>query len=126
MFMSIILNKRYILYLLLVFPFFETFGQDFSFTEVEHNFGTINVKEKSVIHRFVFENTSTTPLIVKSVYGHCSCIDACWTKHPVMPGDTGSVSVRYSIIGTGTFNKRVKVVTNKKNTYLKVFGDVKK
>lgn len=126
MFMSITLNKRTILYLLLVIPFFKTAGQDFSFTEFEHDFGTISVKEKSVIHRFVFENTGTTPLVVKSVYGHCSCIDACWTKQPVQPGDTGSVSVRYSVMGTGTFNKRVKVVTNKKNTFLKVFGEVKK
>ena len=101
-------------------------AQDIVFLENEYNFDTISVKEKSVTHRFTFENKGNTPLVVKSVYGRCSCIDACWTPKPVMPGDTGSVVVRYSIFGTGVFNKRLKVVTNKNNTFIRVFGTVRK
>lgn len=121
------MNKKLITYILFFTSFIGAKCQDdISFKESEYDFGVINVKDKAVYHRFVFENKGTTPLVVKSVYGRCGCIDACWTKNPVMPNDTGSVVIRYSIISTGTFNKKVKVVTNKKNTFLKVFGDVKR
>lgn len=124
--MNTTLNKH-ILSILLLFSFFCANAQEeIAFLENEYDFGTINVKDKSAFHRFVFKNNGTTPLVVKSVYGRCSCIDAVWTKNPVLPGDTGSVVVRYSIYSSGAFNKKVKVVTNKKNTFLKVFGTVKK
>lgn len=115
--MSITLNKRS-LYSLVLFLTIPVYGQDC------YDFGNIVSNSKNIEHAFVIKNNGHKPLVIKSAYAHCSCIETAWTKSPIEVGDSGYVYVRYNILGTGTFNKKIKVNTSDGKRYFTVKGTV--
>ncbi|MFW6272383.1 MAG: DUF1573 domain-containing protein [bacterium] len=91
----------------------------------EHNFGTLQYK-KETEHIFEFTNPGKTPLIITSVKTSCGCTAADWTKHPVKPGKSGQVTVKYDAAFPGVFQKTVTVHYNGKDSpvVLKISGQV--
>lgn len=86
----------------------------FSFQEEVHQFPPLVVGEK-VTHVFRFKNSGTAPIIISKVDAGCGCTDITWTKDPVMPQDSGFVSVSYDSKGhEGNFFKNIHVYSNAK------------
>lgn len=61
---------------------------------------------------FTFTNTGNEPLIISNAKGSCGCTVPKWPKDPILPGEAGTIEVRYDTKRIGPFNKRVTLTTN--------------
>lgn len=77
-----------------------------------HNFGTFKEGADSVCV-FTITNTGNQPLIIISVSKPCGCTTPDYSREPIMPGKTGTVTVKYaSQDHPGKFIKNLQVKTN--------------
>src|SRR3990167_7446220 len=83
------------------------------FADSIKDFGTITEGDL-VSYIFRFKNTGKSPLIISNASGSCGCTVPRWPKDPIVPGDTGSVSVAFN--SQGKFGHQVKTVTVVSNT----------
>lgn len=88
-----------------------TDGPKIEFAEQEHNYGTLQ-KGGDGNCEFVFTNNGNEPLILSNVKASCGCTVPTWTKEPIMPGNTGSIKVRYNTNNIGAFTKTITVTSN--------------
>ncbi|MBO0949252.1 DUF1573 domain-containing protein [Fibrella forsythiae] len=104
-----------------------SFAQDgvATFAKEAHDFGKIE-QGKPVTYVFSFKNTGTSPIMVTDATASCGCTKPSWSKEPVAPGQTGSVSATFNAAGMGPFNKTVTVTSNAKTStvYLTLKGEV--
>jgi hypothetical protein len=85
----------------------------FEFSEMEHDFGTIN--EGQVIeHLFNFTNNGQAPLVISNITASCGCTSPDWTKTPVQPGQQGFVKVVFN--STAKSGAQAPTVTIQANT----------
>lgn len=96
----------------------ETFAQavsksEFKFENESHDFGKIK-QGNPVTHEFTFTNVGTEPIIITEVRPSCGCSVAEFTKTPVKPGETGTVSVKFDAAAMGPFTKHLTVRSNTK------------
>lgn len=101
-------------------------GPKIEFTELTHNYGTI-AKGADGNCEFTFNNTGNEPLILSNVRASCGCTTPSWTKEPVMPGQKGTIKVRYNTNNIGKINKTITVTCNAVNnprTVLRIDGNV--
>lgn len=83
-----------------------------TFSEVEHDFGTINEGEV-VEHKFEFTNTGKAPLVIVSAKGSCGCTVPEWPKEPIQPGEKGEMLVKFNSSGKpNAQNKQVTITAN--------------
>lgn len=84
------------------------------FEETEHDFGTIHASNGRVTATYPFTNTGDAPLVIISVTnGGCGCTTPDYPKAPIMPGETGVITIKFDPTGRrGEFNREVKVKTN--------------
>lgn len=83
-------------------------GPAITFENTEHNFG--DIKQGDVVeHTFTFTNTGTQPLVIERVEATCGCTTPSYTKEPVMPGKTGTVTAKYN--STGQMGLQKKPIT---------------
>lgn len=61
---------------------------------------------------FTVKNISDEPLILMEVKTGCHCTLADWEKAPIMPGETGTITVTYDALKEGQFYKVIAVNTN--------------
>ena len=102
-------------------------GAKISFTELEHNYGTIE-KGGNGECEFVFKNEGNEPLILSNVKASCGCTTPSYTQKPVMPGETGTIKVKYNTNNVGGFSKTVTVTSNavdNPRVVLRIKGTVK-
>ncbi|GAA4088413.1 DUF1573 domain-containing protein [Mucilaginibacter panaciglaebae] len=91
---------------------YTTDGSDIKYESPTYDFGKIKQGE-SVSHSFKFTNTGKSPLIIVSAVASCGCTTPNWPKSPVMPGDTGSISVTFNSVGkSGLQDKLITVTAN--------------
>lgn len=82
------------------------------FEEVEFDFGDVKEGEK-VQHNFRFTNTGKNPLTIDNVITSCGCTAPEWTKKPILPTETGVITVSFDSHGkAGAQQKSVTVVAN--------------
>lgn len=83
-----------------------------SFKETQFDFG--NLKEgPEAKHEFVFTNTGKEPLVIQSCQPSCGCTAPQCPKEPILPGQTGKITVVYSTSGrVGPFNKSITITSN--------------
>ncbi len=101
-------------------------GPRISFNEMTHDYGTI-AKGADGNCEFQFTNTGNEPLILSNVRASCGCTTPSWSKEHIMPGQTGTIKVRYNTNNVGGFNKSITVTSNAVDTpraVLKVKGKV--
>ncbi|MBE6303114.1 MAG: DUF1573 domain-containing protein [Bacteroidales bacterium] len=95
------------------------------FVEREYDFGRFEPVEDDTLkmHTFCFKNTGQKPLVVLRAVSSCGCTRPTHTVTPIMPGDTGFVSVGYRGQGQpfGYFRKSVTVYTNDPRSYVRIF-----
>jgi hypothetical protein len=85
------------------------------FEKTVHDYGTIVQSGNGEIE-FVFVNKGTKPIVLNSVSASCGCTSPSWTKTPVLPGEKGSVKVKYNTEILGAFTKTVNVASNASNS----------
>ena len=89
-------------------------GDSIVFEKTVHDYGTI-VQSSNGETEFVFVNKGKRPLVLNNVYASCGCTSPDWTKAPVLPGEKGSVKVKYDTEVLGPFTKTVTVSSNASN-----------
>lgn len=81
----------------------------------EHNYGAFDESEGNVTCTFRYVNDGDEPLSITAARATCGCTTPEFTRRPVEPGDTGTVSVTYNPTGRpGRFDKKVYVDFNTK------------
>lgn len=58
---------------------------------------------------FTVNNVGKTPLIIERADPTCGCTIGNYTKEPIAPGATGTISATYNAANPGTFTKTLKV-----------------
>ena len=78
--------------------------------KTEHDFGTVKKDGGTVDAVFTVKNNTKAPVLISSVRPSCGCTAPDWTKEPIEPGKTGTVTATYSPSGTGPFTKSVSII----------------
>jgi hypothetical protein len=87
----------------------------FKFVEETHDFGNIAEGPEGQID-FNFTNVGKEPLIIQQCSASCGCTTPDWTKEPIMPGQKGTIKVKYNTKDRiGSFNKTVYIKSNAKS-----------
>lgn len=58
---------------------------------------------------FTLTNIGTEPLIIENVTPGCGCTKSDYTKEPIMPGKTGTITATYNAAAVGNFSKTVYI-----------------
>jgi hypothetical protein len=98
-----------------------------SFDNKIHDFGKLNEEDGKMTHVFEFKNNGNSPLVINRVQASCGCTTPTWTKAPIEPGKSGSITVTYNPAGRpGTFSKTITVSSNssEEQVVLVIKGDV--
>lgn len=93
-----------------------------------YEFGTVKEGAK-VEHTYSFTNTGKSPLILSNVSASCGCTTPEYSKHPINPGEKGSVTVVFdSQNQVGMQQKIITILSNAEpsRTILQLKGEVKK
>lgn len=97
------------------------------FESSEWTIGRIREENGPITKRFVFTNTGTEPFVIERVSVSCGCTTPTYSRTPIMPSDTGSITLTFDPAGQGgTVNKSVYVISrsgNNRNT-LTIRGSV--
>lgn len=102
-------------------------GPQIKLVEDKYDFGTI--KQGDIVdHVFKFKNVGTKPLVISNIGVSCGCTTPDWTKEPVMPGKTGTLSAKFN--SAGKMGMQTKVLTIDSNsaggsTTVSLVGEVK-
>lgn len=130
--------RRTIVTFLMVMGIFATsFAQDkialettetsqMKFEKTSHDFGNIKEGTQATVE-FKFTNTGKVPLVLNSVRASCGCTTPKWTREPVAPGETGTITAIYNSKGRpGNFTKTITVKHNGEGgtSYLTIRGFV--
>jgi len=92
------------------------------------DYGTTTKKKDNGVRSFEFTNTGDAPLIITNVLSTCGCTIPTKPEAPIMPGKTGKIEIKYSMI-PGPIRKTITVESNAVNYEggripLKIKGDV--
>lgn len=60
-----------------------------------HDFGDVSVTDGPLTCTYTFTNNGSDPIAIFEVVSSCGCTNVQWTKAPVQPGKTGTVSATY-------------------------------
>lgn len=107
--------KKYSLLLLATALTLVSFAQKavITFETRTYEFGKIAEEDGNATYVFKFSNTGNAPLVVNRVQASCGCTTPTWTKEPIEPGKSGSVTVTYNPVGRpGMFTKTITVYSN--------------
>ncbi|UPL47836.1 DUF1573 domain-containing protein [Hymenobacter sublimis] len=102
-------------------------GPQIQFEEMKYDFGSIKTGDV-VEHTFKFKNVGTQPLVISNIGVSCGCTTPDWTKEPVMPGKSGTVTAKFNSAGKmGIQNKVLTIESNSAggNAMVSLVGDVK-
>lgn len=58
---------------------------------------------------FTFTNISKEDVVIEMVTPGCGCTKSDYTKEPIKPGKTGTITATYNAAAVGTFSKKVYV-----------------
>ena len=61
---------------------------------------------------FVLTNDGNEPLIIGSATASCGCTNLTWSKEPILPGKSTTISATYNAAAVGTFIKSITVRMN--------------
>ena len=104
-------------------------GPKIEFVNEIYDFGNIYVGEgKDAVATFKFLNTGDAPLVLTNVKTSCGCTAPFWQKDPVMPGDTGKITLKYNNTQSpNSINKSATVQSNAVNNpmaLIRITGNV--
>lgn len=96
-----------------------------TFDKKAHEFGVVLWKHPATA-TFTIKNDGDKPLVISNVTTSCGCTVADWTKAPIAPGATGTVSSTFDAKALGRFQKSIGVYCNAsaRPIYLTLRGEV--
>lgn len=96
-----------------------------TFDKKTHEFGVVLWKHPATA-TFTIKNDGNKPLVISNVTTSCGCTVADWTKTPIAPGATGTVTSTFDAKALGRFHKSVGVYCNASDRpiYLTLRGEV--
>lgn len=84
-----------------------------TFEKNTHDFAKIKEQDGLATYSFSFKNTGDSPLVINRVNASCGCTTPNWTKEPILPGKTGTITASYNPAGRpGPFIKTISVFSN--------------
>jgi len=86
-----------------------------TWTSDVHDFGDIQ-KGKPASFDFTFKNTTKQTVLITNVKASCGCTATNYTKTPIKPEETASITATYNAASPGPFSKSVTVTTNDTET----------
>ena len=86
-----------------------------SFTKKMHDFGQVK-QGQAVTYDFTFKNTGKAPLFLSQPRSSCGCTVPSYPKEPIMPGQSGKISITFDAEKAGEFNKQVTIISNAENS----------
>ena len=89
----------------------KTMQTEVSLDKAEVDFGTFPMNEAKT-GKFLLTNTGKNLLVVYDVITSCGCTKVEYIKHPVRPGETLELTVRYEADEVGIFNKSLTIYSN--------------
>lgn len=89
------------------------------------DYGTIE-KGANGVRVFEFTNTGDAPLIISKVTSSCGCTIPKKPDHPILPGETGQIEVKYDTNRVMPIRKTITVISNADTptVALKIKGNV--
>jgi len=98
-----------------------------AFETLAHDYGTF-MQGGDGVYEFKFKNEGKEPLILNNVRSSCGCTIPTWPKHPIMPGESEVIKVKYDTKRVGAFHKSIYVYSNAKKptVTLKITGKINK
>ncbi|WP_298900159.1 DUF1573 domain-containing protein [uncultured Psychroserpens sp.] len=89
------------------------------------DYGTITQNSDGT-RLFSFTNTGDAPLLITKVKTSCGCTVPSYSKTPIMPGESGELSIKYDTKRLGAFTKTITVTSNAEggNKILKIKGNI--
>jgi len=98
---------------------------EISFDKTVHDYGTIYQNGDGTCE-FAFTNTGKEPLVLSTVRSSCGCTVPQWTREPILPGQAGTIKVKYDTKRMGAINKHITVLSNAKtpSVVLRIKGSV--
>ncbi len=85
---------------------------EIKFDTLSHDFKEV-IEGKDAIYVFTFYNIGKEPLTISNAQPSCSCTVSDYSKEPIMPGKSGSITVKYGTQNRmGPFTKSVTVTSN--------------
>ncbi len=82
------------------------------FEKETHDFGTI-AEGTQATYVFKVRNEGNEPVVIPNVQASCGCTTPTWTKEPILPGKTGTITAVYNSTGRpGPFHKNITVLSN--------------
>lgn len=96
---------------------------EIKFEKTSHNFGNFSEKDGAQSCVFKFVNCGDQPLVINQAVASCGCTVPTYTKKPVMPGESGEISVKYNGAGRypGHFKKTITIRTNGKKEMVRLY-----
>ena len=98
----------------------------FKFDKEVIDYGKIK-KDSDGNRVFTFTNVGDTPLIITNAKGSCGCTVPTYDKDtPIMPGETGTIKVKYATNRMGRFSKTITITSNasQPKKILRIKGEV--
>lgn len=90
-------------------------GPAIAFETLIYDFGAIQFSQpRSNAGKcdFKFTNSGDEPLIITGVRADCGCTTPNYTQEPVLPGESGKITVQYDNSRVGYFSKGITVTSN--------------
>ncbi len=60
-----------------------------------YEFGNVRADGAPVVHEFTLINTGESAVSILSARASCGCTEPRYTRRPIMPGQSGSVTVKF-------------------------------
>ena len=78
-----------------------------------HDFGTMTQNDGLQKATFVITNNTNEPILITNARPSCGCTASNWTKTPIEPGGTGTVTGEFNPKNqSGPFEKTITIYTN--------------
>jgi len=71
------------------------YGDVVEMDRVVYDFGDVQMSAGPVSCTFTAKNISSKPMVIYTVVSSCGCTDVKWTREPIQPGKTGTVTATY-------------------------------
>jgi len=97
----------------------------FHFEEEVIDYGKITQNDNG-IRTFKFTNRGRAPIVISKVKTTCGCTVPTYPKQAILPGETGTIDIKYATNRVGTFSKSITVISNADNGQkkLRIKGNV--
>jgi hypothetical protein len=97
----------------------------FHFEEEVIDYGTIAQNDNG-IRTFKFTNRGRAPIVISKVKTTCGCTVPTYPKQAILPGESGTIDIKYATNRVGSFSKAITVMSNAENGQkkLRIKGNV--